>query len=312
MEMEKHGNLTRAAQNADVDRKTARAWLGIEELPSEQHRSREWRTRADPFAEVWPTLEKMLGEAPGLEAKTLFEWVVTEHPGRFEEGQLRTLQRRVRHWRAAQGPDKTVFFPQQHRPGEAAQTDFTHATELAVTIAGEAFPHLLCHVVLPYSNWEFATVCRSESMAAIKRGVQAAIMRLGRTPTWHQTDNSTAATHDLGTGKRGFNDEYLRFMAHFGMKPRTIEVGEKHQNGDVESLNGALKRHLEQHLLVRQSRDFTSVRVPAVGPEGARSQESPPSADKATASTIDTSSGRWSRSPAPSSAIATARISARP
>lgn len=260
-EMARHGNLTRAAQNADVDRKTGRKWLSAGKLPSEcEKASRDWRTRPDPFAEVWPNIEAKLKAAPGLEAKTLFEDLVAQHPGRYEPGQLRTLQRRVRQWRAQYGPAKPVFFAQEHRPGEAAQTDFTHGTELGVTIAGVLFAHLLCHWVLPYSNWQWVTVCLSESMAALKRGVQSAVFGLGRMPEWHQTDNSTAATHEIGAGERGFNTEYVRLMAHLGMKPRTIAVGEKHQNGDVESSNGALKRMLEQHLLLRGSRDFVSVR----------------------------------------------------
>ncbi len=128
-----------------------------------------------------------------------------------------------------------------------------------MTIAGEPFDHLLCHMVLPYSNWEWATVCRSESLAALRRGVQAGVFRLGRVPEWHQTDNSTSATHNLPSRKREFNEQYLVLMRHLGMKPRTIAVGKKEQNGDVESSNGALKRRLEQHLLMRGSRDFESV-----------------------------------------------------
>ena len=172
---------------------------------------------------------------------------------------MRTFQRRVKQWRAQKGPDKEVFFPQAHRPGEAAQTDFTDASGLCITIAGEPFPHLLCHFVLPYSNWQWATTCQSESMLALRRGVQSAVFRLGRIPDFHQTDNSTAATHDLRTGKRGFNQEYEDLMNHLGMKPRTTGVGKKEQNGDVEAANGALKRRLKQHLLLRGSRDFDSV-----------------------------------------------------
>ncbi len=260
-EMSRHGNLTRAAQNADVDRKTARKWLKEGRLPSECNRSeRDWRTRPDPFEEVWLAIEVKLKDAPTLEAKTLFEDLLSQHPGRYEPGQLRTLQRRIREWRARNGPAKPVFFAQEHRPGEAAQTDFTHGTELGVTIAGLPFAHLLCHVVLPYSNWQWVTVCLSESMAALKRGVQSAMFVLGRVPQWHQTDNSTAATHQIDRSERGFNAEYLRLMSHLGMKPRTIAVGEKHQNGDVESCNGALKRMLEQHLLMRGHREFDSIR----------------------------------------------------
>jgi len=139
------------------------------------------------------------------------------------------------------------------------QTDFTHASTLGITIGGEAFAHQLCHCVLPYSNWEWATVCQSESLPALRRGVQSALFELGRIPSYHQTDNSTAATHDLRTGKRGFNEEYLAMMNHFAMQPRTTGIGEKEQNGDVEASNGVLKRRLEQHLLLRGSRDFDRV-----------------------------------------------------
>ena len=248
-----------AALRAGVDRKTARKYLAVGKLPSELAKLRTWRTRQDPFEEDWPQVEAMLEDAPEFEAKTLFEWLMQEQPDRYETGQLRTLQRRIRRWRAQAGPPKEVFFAQLHRPGERAQTDFTWATELEVTIAGELFEHMLCHVVLPYSNWEWATICRSESLAALRRGVQDAFFELGRVPQEHQTDNSTAATHDLRTGKRGFNEEYLALMRHLSMHPVTTGVGEKEQNGDVEALNGALKRRLKQHLLIRGSRDFESV-----------------------------------------------------
>lgn len=138
------------------------------------------------------------------------------------------------------------------------QTDFTWMNKLQITIRGQPFEHMLCHCVLPYSNWSWATLCRSESMAAIKKGVQAALVRLGRVPEYHQTDNSTAATHRLDTGKRTFNEDYLGFMSHYQMKPRTIAVSRKEQNGDVESLNGAFKRFIDQQLMLRDDRDFAS------------------------------------------------------
>jgi hypothetical protein len=210
----------------------------------------------DPFEEGWSDVVVRLEEAPTLEGKALFLDLLERFPERYHLGQLRTFQRRVRQWRARHGPPKEIFFPQVHHPGEAAQTDFTHMTELGITIGAEPFPHLLCHVVLPYSDWSWGTPCRSESMAALKEGIQAALWRLGRAPQWHQTDNSTAATHELATGKRTFNEEYVALVEYYGMKPRTIAVGEKHQNGDAEAHNGALKRHLEQLLLLRASRDF--------------------------------------------------------
>lgn len=258
-EMAKHGKVGLASARAGLDRKTGRRYLAAGKLPSELKEPRGWRTREDPFVDDWPAIAARLTEAPELEAKTIFELLIGENGERYEPGQLRTLQRRIREWRAAAGPEKEVYFSQVHRPGEALQTDFTSGTELNITIGGESFDHLLCHPVLPYSNWEWVTVCKSESMAAIRRGVQAALFQLGHAPKWSQTDNSSAATHDLAEGGRGFNADYRAFVEHFGMKPRKIEVGESNQNGDVEALNGAFKRRVVQHLLVRDSRDFETV-----------------------------------------------------
>jgi hypothetical protein len=259
-EMQKHGEVGQAADRSGMDRKTARKYVRAGKLPSELKQPRSWRTRKSPISvKDWAFVEAQLGDRPTLEAKTLFEMLQEAQPGAYSEGQLRTLQRHVKQWRATQGPDKAVFFSQQHRPGEAAQTDFTHAKEFGVTIVGVAFVHMLCHFVLPYSNWESVTVCLSESLLSLRRGVQAALFRLGHHPEWHQTDNSTAATHTVGGSKRKFNEEYASMIAHFGMKPRTTEVGAKEQNGDVEASNGALKRRIEQRLLVRGSRDFESV-----------------------------------------------------
>ena len=267
-ELAKHGRIGRAAMKAGMDRKTARRYAKAGALPSELTKPRHWRTREDPFAEHWDDVSALLREAPGLEAKTLFEVLLEKHPGRYEAGQLRTLQRRVKVWRGEQGPEREVMLAQAHRPGEAAQTDFTRMGTLSITIAGELYAHLLCVLTLPYSNWRWATVCLSESMAALRRGIQRALFQLGSTPTHHQTDNSTAATHRIPDGKsvvvaengrRPFNQDYLALMRHFGMKPRTTGIGEKEQNGDVESSNGVIKRALEQALLIRGSRDFESV-----------------------------------------------------
>jgi len=258
-EISKHGRVGLAAMRSGMHRNTAGRYLKADRLPSELKSPRTWRTREDPFAQDWPEIASRLEEAPELEAKALFEDLLERRPGRYQEGHLRSFQRRVQQWRAQQGPAREIFLPQNHRPGEAMQTDFTCASSLGIRIAGEVFEHLLGHSVLPYSNWQSVVVCRSESMLALRHAIQTAVFRLGRVPQWHQTDNSTSATHDLRTGKRGFNVEYEELMAHLGMKPRTIAIGESHQNGDVEASNGALKRRLKQHLLLRGSGEFATL-----------------------------------------------------
>jgi len=279
-EMQKHGRKGVAAVRSGMHRNTARRYLETGQLPSERKVPRTWRTREDAFAEDWPAIAERLAAAPELEAKTLFEDLLRRRPERYREGQLRTFQRRVQQWRAEHGPPKEIFLPQQHRAGEALQTDFTSGKALGVRIGGEPFEHLLCQSVLPYSNWQSVVVCASESLLALRGGVQEAVFRLGRVPEWHQTDNSTAATHELATGARGFNGEYLELMEHLGMKPRTIGIGASNQNGDVEAANGALKRRLEQHLLLRGSRDFERVEAYQAWIDGILGQANGPRADR--------------------------------
>ena len=246
-------------------RKTVGKYEGPGKLPSELKKQREYRTRNDPFEDDWLEAEKMLKDAPELEAKTLFEWLCEQHPGRYQEGQLRTFQRRVSTWRVF-NENQELTLEQVRQPGEMMQTDGTWMTELGITINRQEFPHLLIHSVLPYSNWGWGRVAQSESLLAIRLGVQSALMKLGHVPKTHQTDNTTAATHKLGqdaSGKsadeRGFNDEYLQLMAHFGMEPQTIHIDSPNENGDIEAANGAFKKAVKQHLLLRGSTDFESL-----------------------------------------------------
>jgi len=204
----------------------------------------------------------MLEKAPELEGKALFEWICEQHPGDYQEGQLRTFQRRVSVWRALNG-SKMLTLEQVRLPGEAMQTDGTWMTELGVTIDRQIFPHLLIHSVLPYSNWEWGRVAQSESLLAIRLGVQSALVKLGHVPRVHQTDNTTAATHQFGgeVGEnderaRGFNPEYQQLMVHYGMEPQTIHIDSPDENGDIEAANGAFKQAVKQHLLLRGSSDF--------------------------------------------------------
>ena len=66
-----------------------------------------------------------LKDAPELEAKTIFDYLIEEYPDQYKPDQLRTLQRRITEWRAKEGPEQELFFPREHLPGEAMQTDFT-------------------------------------------------------------------------------------------------------------------------------------------------------------------------------------------
>jgi hypothetical protein len=251
-----------AAAAAGMSERSARAWKEGP-LPSATKRPRGWRTRPDPFAEVWeaelvPLLERDEGRV--LEARTLLAELGKRRPGNFSEGQLRTLQRRVRDWRALHGPDREVMFPQEHVPGREAAFDFTHGKELGVTICGEPFDHLLFELVLSYSGWTWSCVAFAETFEALSMGLQGALWELGGAPEISRSDNLSAATHELkGTGGRTLTRRYRDLLEHYGMRSTRIRPGESHENGVVEQKHYRMKSAIAQALVIRGSSDFGSV-----------------------------------------------------
>jgi len=253
---EREASLSVAAMKTGMDRKTARKYRRGK-LPSERVQDHDWRTRPDVFADVWAEVQVRLELSPGLEAKTLFEDLQRRFPGRFQDGQLRTLQRRVKRWRALQGPDREVFFAQKHEPGRLGASDFTHLTSLNVTIAGVPFVHLVYHFVLTYSNWEHVTICFSESFESFSAGLQEALWELGAVPEQHRSDRMSLAVHQDGHPEL-FTQRYRALLSHYGMRGQAINAGQGHENGDVEQSHNQFKRKLEQALLLRGSRDFAT------------------------------------------------------
>lgn len=248
--------LSTAAIKAGMHRETAAKYLASGQGP--QPEKTRGRRRPDPLTTIWADAERMLADAPELEAKALFEHLLAGTTAPQAQRALRTFQRRVLGWRRRHGPPKEVFFPQAREPAAALQLDWTHVAELEVTVAGQRWEHLLCHAVLPYSNWQWAVPCRSESMLSLKGGLQATLWALGGVPERLQTDHSSTATHVLSrrSGERGFNVEYLALCRHLGLEPCTINPSCPHENGDIESANGHLKRRLKTHLTLRGSREF--------------------------------------------------------
>ena len=254
-ELNKDETLERAALKSGMSENTARRYVKGA-TPKGQRPKRTYRTRPDPLESVWPEIAAMLEIAPGLEAKTILARLQERPDSPYTDSHLRTLQRRIRQWRAEHGPEKEVMFPQQHRPGEYGQSDFTSMNDLEITIDGEPFEHLLYHFVLPHSRWETGMICFSETFEALIAGFQKAVGELGRTPHKHRTDNLSAATHDLKDGRRAFNERYLGAMAHYGVEADRNTPGRAHENGSVEQAHHRFKRAVEQALLVRGSRDF--------------------------------------------------------
>jgi hypothetical protein len=247
-----------AASKAGMDPKTARKYRRAGRLTSEMPAAARGRTRPDPFAEAWDEVQKLFENNAGLEAKTVFEYLHRQNPGRFQDGQLRTLQRRVKQWRSTEGPAKEVFFAQRHPPGRLGASDFTHMEEPGVTMQGQSFPHLIYHFVLTYSNWETGTVCFSESFESLSEGLQNALWQLGEVPQRHRTDRLSTAVNNM-TDPVEFTDRYQGLMRFYGLESEKTQAGHGNENGDVEQRHFRFKRAVAQDLMLRGSADFASV-----------------------------------------------------
>lgn len=223
---------------------------------------RYWRTRTDPLASVWEAeLEPLLNASPRLQAITLLEHLQSKYPGKFEDNILRTLQRRVKEWRALKGPDKEVMFRQEHFAGRLGLSDFTQLKQTTITIAGEVFNHLLYHFRLIYSKWSYLKVTvGGESYSALAEGLHEALNRLGGSPAEHRTDSLSAAYKNLSQDEqRDITERYQQLCAHYGMKATRNNRGQSHENGGIESPHGHLKRRIEQAFILRGSNDFSSI-----------------------------------------------------
>jgi hypothetical protein len=251
-----------AAAAAGISERSARRWKKGS-YPSQRRKPHTWRTRDDPFVEVFDAEIAPLLEADSagvLEATTILAELQRRHPGEFLHGQLRTLQRRLRQWRALNGPEKEVFFPQDHPPGREAAYDFTNCDELGITICGAPFDHLLFELALSFSGWRWPTVALSESFEALLLGVQEALWRLGGVVEVLRSDNLSAATHELAlSGGRSLTKRYSTLLEHYGTKSTRIFPRKANENGVVEQAHRRTKSILAQMLVLRGSHDFSSV-----------------------------------------------------
>lgn len=259
--MSKGKTIASAAAAAGISERSAYTWKQGA-LPSETKTARAWRTRPDPFAAVWesdvvPLLKSDEGSV--LEGTTILAELRRRHGEGYGVALLRTLQRRVHDWRALYGPGKEVMFEQRHEAGREGAFDFTDAGELGVTVAGEAFHHLLFELVLSFSKWRWVGLAFSETFEALVHGLQDAFFDLGGVPRVWRSDNLSAATHQLEGGGRELTRRFKAVLDHYGASSTRIEPGRSHENGIAEKAHDVLKSKLDQALVIRGSRDFATV-----------------------------------------------------
>lgn len=248
-----------AANKMGISVRTARRIERQDRLPS--HREpRAWRTRKDPFAAYWEKeVLPLLRQAPGLLATTVLDELRRCHPEEIRDSHLRTLQRRIRDWRALEGPEQEIFFPQEQEPGRQGLSDFTDGTELGVTIGGQLLVHRLYQFVLAYSGWRHAEiVLGGESFVALSSGLQNALWRLGGVPREHRTDHLTAAYNNQ-TEQEELTRRYAALCEDYGLQPSKNNLGESQENGSVEARQRSLKQAINQALLLRGCRDFADL-----------------------------------------------------
>jgi len=251
-----------AAAIAGMSERSARKWEAGP-LPSGTKKPRTWRTRSDPFVDVWegdlvPLLQR--DEKGVLQAPTLMEVLQERYPERFVDAQVRTLQRRLRDWRAIHGPEKEVFFEQVHPPGHEAAFDFTNCTELGVTVGGEVLEHLLFELVLSFSSWTWVDLAFGETFEALLAGLQGALWALDGVPEIVRSDNLSAATHELRNARgRALTKRFRAVLDHYALRSTRIQPGESHENGVAEQRHFRTKHAVAEALVIRGSREFESV-----------------------------------------------------
>lgn len=246
-----------AADRAGIGRRTAQE---LDRSGQPARGPREYRTRKDAFVEHWESfVVPLLNNGTALHAKTMFGALQGRFPGRYPDNLRRTFERRVRSWRAMHGADRETYFPQEHPPGWQGIVDFTVCNALQVTIGGMPFPHRLGHFRLACSGWSFANVILGgESFTALAETLRLAFQRIGGVPRTLRTDSLSAAFKNLSQQQ----DLTVRFSAlclHYGCEPTRNNRSEAHENGSIESPNGHLKTTIDQDLILRNSRDFTSL-----------------------------------------------------
>ena len=251
-----------AAAMAGISVATGRRLERDPRPPSSRKEARDYRTRPDPLEGLWDEeIVPMLAGAPALRPITILRELARRYPERIDNGVRRTLERRIRTWRAAHGPEREVMFRQVHLPGRMGLSDFTDMNGLGVTIAGVALEHRLYHFALVYSGFEHGeVVLGGESYTALAAGLAAALSILGGAPAEHRSDSLSAAFRNLCADDAGdITRRFADLTAHYGMLPTRNNRGVAHENGSIESRHGHVKDRIDQALILRGSRGFDTL-----------------------------------------------------
>jgi hypothetical protein len=216
------------------------------------------RRRPDPLIEIFdPEVVPMLQASPGLRPIAIFEEMQRRHP-QLPDCVRRTLERRIRHWRALNGQDREVIFRQVQEPGRMGLSDFTEMGDLVVRVSGVELDHRLYHFRLACSGFEHVhVILGGESFVALAEGLQNALWALGGAPLEHRSDSLSAAFRNLDADAReDLTSRYDALCRHYHMEPTRNNRSIAHENGAIESPHGHLKNAIRDALLMRGTMEF--------------------------------------------------------
>ncbi len=230
--------------------------------PSARQTRRAYRTRPDPFEGLWEQdVLPMLTAAPALRPITILRELARRYPERIDDRVRRSLERRIKTWRALHGPDQAVIFPQVHLPGRMGLSDFTDMNASGVSILGQPLTHRLYHFALIYSGFEHGeVVLGGESYTALASGLANALAALGGVPLEHRSDSLSAAFRNLCKDHaEDLTHRFAALVAHYGMVATRNNRGVAHENGSIESRHGHLKDRIAQAIILRGSAEFETL-----------------------------------------------------
>lgn len=256
----KNFNQATAAAKAGISERSGRRIEAKQSCIQKDKALRHWRTRKDPLEPVWDSeLKPMLENEPLLTADGLWEYLNDNYPNEYGRKIRRTLQRRVKAWKACYGRGKDVIFRQSHEPGRLGISDFTHLKGVTISIKGQPLEHILYHYRLVFSGWRhIKVIVGGESFEALSTGLQEALTLCGGVPQEHRTDSLSAA-YTNHCEKMQLTKRYQELCEHYQLTASKNNPGKSHENGAIESPHGHFKRKLEQALLTRGSTDFVSI-----------------------------------------------------
>ncbi|MGA1868337.1 MAG: hypothetical protein ACMUJM_07300 [bacterium] len=242
------GKLEVAALKAGMSETTARKYLNKGKLPSECKVIRTWRTRKGPFDDVWKSIQSQLELNPGLEATTVFEWLRREYPWKYGDGQIRTLQRKIKQWRSLNNGRDVENYCADYAPGELCAFDFIQMSGAGISIEERAFDHFIFHFIMPYSQWQAGTICGEKCFESLSMGLRNALWELGGVP------KTLYKAHILF--ENGFIARYQALLSHYGLKSAEPETYSLNKDRAIQGQHDRFRKAIEQSLVLRGRRSF--------------------------------------------------------